>query len=123
MVKKKKVSEKKEIIHIKLESQEALKAKKDLLYSQIDLINLIKTIGRYKELREQELDKKMEISKKIKIIQKNIQKIKKEFPNLRPLEEKEKEKPLATPKMIIPKTSELEQELLDIQEKLRLMEN
>lgn len=122
MVKKKKNTEK-EVIHIKFDYGEAREGKKDLLYSQLDILHLIKTIKKYHELREKELDTKALISQKIKEVKKNINKIKLQLPKLKnKIIEKEEKNDKIISKRIIPKTSELEKELASIQEKLRRME-
>ncbi len=85
MVKKtKKSSVKQESpIHIKIDYIEARKGKKEILSSQINSINMIKILQRYRELRTEELEKKQMISKKIKEIKTNLSKLQKVLPALK----------------------------------------
>ena len=58
------------LIHIKLDYGEALQSKKDILYTEMDLLRILKIIKKYRELRIQELDLKLEIQKKLRQIKK-----------------------------------------------------
>jgi hypothetical protein len=64
--KSKKKKEKKTIIHIKLEYPEAKRGKEDILSSELCLLRILKNLNNYKETRNEELKKKIEIAKKIK---------------------------------------------------------
>lgn len=55
----------KELIHIKFEQSEALNSKKQILLSEKTLIEIMKTIRNYKELRKKELIFKTKLQKKI----------------------------------------------------------
>lgn len=54
------------LIHVKLDYDEALIGKKDVLSLQINLIEILKRIQRFKAFRDQELKNKIEIVKQIK---------------------------------------------------------
>ena len=53
------------LLHVKLEYEEGVQSKKDVLSSERDLIRLIKVIRRYHLLIKEELDNKIRISKNI----------------------------------------------------------
>jgi len=74
---------KENIIHIKLEYQEALEAKKDILSSEMNLLRIAKKIKKYREFREEELELKLELFKKIKETKANIGKLQKTLPTLK----------------------------------------
>ena len=102
-------------LHVKLEFDESLNAKKELLYSQISLLNIARKIESYKELRNQELDKKASIRTKIKQANILLKKLKANMPKMKLEEEKEEFKQKVIEKS---RKSEIEHELRGIQEKL-----
>lgn len=71
------------VIHLKLEYSEAINNRKEVLSAEINILQLIKKIKRYHELRTQELKKKIEIQKKLKEITININKLNKLLPVLK----------------------------------------
>lgn len=111
-------------IHIRLENPEAVRGKRDLLSSEINLLKIFQSIEHFKRLRAEELKKKRLVVKKSGEIKKNLNKLKIILPNLKIpkiLKEevssiKKKEKNLDYK---IPKTkSKIEEELTEIQERL-----
>jgi len=100
-------------IHLRLEADEALDSRRNLLLTEINLLNLRKIISEYLKLRKEEFLKKQELKKKLKELVNDINKLKEELPKTR-LPKIEK-KPV-----IIEKTKKLklEDELKEIQEKL-----
>lgn len=54
------------LIHIKLEYDEGLQAKSDILYLEADFLKILKSIRTYHQIRMQELDLKITLSKKIR---------------------------------------------------------
>ncbi|MFH1503437.1 MAG: hypothetical protein ABIE36_02160 [Candidatus Diapherotrites archaeon] len=52
------------LLHVKLEYEEGVQSKKDILSSERDLIKLIKIMRRYHLLRKEELNNKLRIYKK-----------------------------------------------------------
>jgi hypothetical protein len=115
-----------DVVHLKLEYNEALEGKKDMLSSEVNLLQLLKAIKRYHIIRNQELSKRLEMQKKIKEIRVKIDLLTKLIPkpklpkNLQKAngDYLEKEAPLSWEKHLNP----LEKELKEIQEKLRELE-
>ena len=129
---KKKNSGKKEtqIIHVKLEHSEAIDSKRDVLISEMNILKLRKIIQKYSELRNKELDTKIEILNKIKICKKNLAKLEKLMPSPKVPEilketypkrisQEENSEPK---KRFSPKSNSLEIELEDIQRRLQSLQ-
>ncbi|HTY44194.1 MAG TPA: hypothetical protein VMC80_03050 [Patescibacteria group bacterium] len=55
-----------ENLHIKLEYDEGLQAKSDILYLQTDFLKILKSAKMYHQLRMQELELKIVLAKKIR---------------------------------------------------------
>jgi hypothetical protein len=131
-ISKKKNSNKKEaqIIHIKLEHSEAIDSKRDVLISEMNILKLKKIIQKYSELRNKELDTKIEILNKIKICKKNLAKLEKLMPSLKVPEilkdsysKKITQEETSEPKRrLTPKNTSLESELEDIQRRLQSLQ-
>lgn len=79
---KKNISKKEELVHVKLESSELIEAKRDMLSIQRDLLTLIKLIKRYHGFRTEELQKKIEMRRKIKDLNANLKLLQKTLPIL-----------------------------------------
>lgn len=71
------------LIHIKLEYEEALQSKKDILSSEMGLLKIAKIIKRYHFLRTKELKNKLKLHKKIKETKSNIRKLQIILPKLK----------------------------------------
>lgn len=114
------------VVHLKLEHNEAVEGKRTLLSSEINLLQLLKIIKKYQLLRNQELNKKIEMQKKIKEIRASLELVTRLIPNPDiPKEMQKKDKKDITKKT---KTSgekdltPLEEELKEIQRKLKELE-
>lgn len=116
------------IIHIKLEYSEAVQSKKDILGTQKDLIEVLKTLKRYHLIRLQELKTKELLYKKIKALKININKLNTSMPKIKiPKiishdEDYEDKKELKKIKEISGKEmkqTDLEKELAEIQKRLQ----
>lgn len=70
------------LVHIKLEYEESLEAKKDILYLESNLLNILKTMRKYHSIRMEELKLKMTLSKKIKSAENSIKSLKAEIPRI-----------------------------------------
>lgn len=103
-----------EVIHVKLESEEAVNSKKTLLSTEISLLNTIKYMRDYKKLRELELKSKKNLKIELKKLNIGIKNLRKILPNTR-IPEIEEETLGILKKGT---TKELEEELKDIKEKL-----
>jgi hypothetical protein len=115
------------LVHVKVEHNEAIQAKKDLLSLEIELIRVIRTIKKYQQLRTKELRLKKRFKgttgstlTRIKIIEKNLPRIKlREIPH----EDKQtKEEPKKQENKRRKNRDHLEKEIEQIQEKLRALE-
>jgi len=117
------------LIHIKIGYEDALKAKKNILSSEMNLIRISKKVKAYRSLRIEELKFKLKLIKKIKEAKTNIGKLKRTLPKLEIpeiLKEKEEESiEIEKLKSKIKKSSHdknLEIELQEIQDKLRSLQ-
>ena len=127
------------LIHVRLEANEALESKRDILALEMALIKVAQAIKRYKLLRSKELELKTQLHVKIKNTKADMRKLKTLLPTFKIpkiLEEKEKKKHpktssfpkntnVKTKKTISTKTKKekkptdnLEAQLKDIQNKL-----
>lgn len=68
------------IIHIKLDTNEALRSKRDVLETEADLIKIAQAIRNYKELRLKELEYKILLQAKVKELHSNLRKTKSILP-------------------------------------------
>ena len=109
-------------IHVKLEYGEVLTSKKEILASEMDIINIMKSMGRYVFLRQKELDLKSQFYREIKKIVINLRLLETSLPHIRVpkmlMPEVEKQKP-EEKKIKTMSEDGLESQLRDIQRKLR----
>ncbi len=111
-------------IYVKLEYEEALQSKKDILASQVSLLRMVQTIRRYRLLRLEELKIKAKIYRKIKELVTNIKKIKADLPHVKVPQIKKHDEEKEFVKRIKDTTgneydNNLEIQLQQIQEKLK----
>lgn len=123
------VKEKSSPVHIRLNYDEAKDSRKDLLSSEINLLQIIKRIQNYQELRMKELEIKQDVLIKMGEVRKNIMGLEKVLPKLKLpkiLKKKEnfeiKEESMR-PVMRRRRGLSIQDELLEIQSKLRELEN
>ena len=110
------------VVHIKFNRPEAIQSKRDLLFAQRSILELLKHIKRYHLLRKKELVLKEKANKKIKETNKEINHLKRTLPKPKlpdilkeeGKEEKKEDKKEGTPK--------IDQELEEIQKKLAQLE-
>jgi len=69
------------VIYIKLDYMEALKAKRSILSSELSSLNIAKKIARYRVIRVEELGLKSKLYEKIKETKSNIRKLQILLPN------------------------------------------
>lgn len=69
-------------IHIRLENDEAVRMKKDLLYLEISVVRALQIINRYKKLREKNYEYKKLLKEKIKQTHSDLNKLKKTLPKI-----------------------------------------
>ena len=71
------------LIHVKFEYDEAVEAKKEILKSQIEVLRVLKVIKNYHKLRSQELNNKLKLHRKIKLLITHINKLKTTLPKIK----------------------------------------
>ena len=126
-------------IHIKLEYPEAVKSKRDILSTEMNLLRILKVIKKYHALRMNELDMKIKLHKKESELKSSLKKMQVTFPKIKlpdilkkedyfEVEEKEEhsEKKDIRSKVKQVKEKEhqndIEYQLREIQEKLRALQ-
>ncbi len=125
------VSKEENLIHVKLEYGEAVRAKREILSSEMKLLQLAKIIKNYHTLRLEELKTKMKLHRKIKETLGEIRKIqatvpKVKIPDILRREEndgevKEIERKIASVKNKNSNNS-IENQLREIQDKLKSLQ-
>ncbi len=120
------MKEQQNLIHVKIDYEEALQSKRDILASEKDILQILKTLKRYHLLRKEELTLKLKLQVKIKELKLNLKKLSETLPKVKtsPLPKKEESKDgkatTATPKTKEEKEEDdLEKQLREIQDKLR----
>jgi len=115
------------LIHIKLEFEEALQSKKDILSSEINLLRIARILKNYHSLRSKELKLKLTLYKKIKEMKSSVRKLEQTLPKIKIpkiLEDKdyleEEIKPKETKKIM--HEDNIEEQLKDIQAKLNSLQ-
>jgi hypothetical protein len=111
-------------IHVRLEYQEALQSKKDLLSSEITFLKIASSIKRYSILRLEELKIKNKLAGKIKELKVSSIRVNNSFPKIKISQEEKKEKTEEKEFEIDKKyfKSDLEFELEEIQRELMKLE-
>ena len=79
---KKNTGKKDELIHVKLEYDELIQAKRDFLSLQRDFLRLIKFLKRYHAVRTDELNRKTLMNKKFRQLNINVRSLQKILPRL-----------------------------------------
>lgn len=112
-------------IHLKFEHEEAINSKRDLLTSEIDLLNITKSFGEFMALRALELKAKAKLFREMKKLVTEINRLEKalpefEIPRIIKTPTKRKEAGQEKAKGIsIGKNEGIESQLQEIQRKLR----
>ena len=65
------------LIHIRLEYEDAIQFKKDILSSEMDLLRIIQTIKRYHKFRSDEFKLKIKLHRQIKTLLTEINRLQK----------------------------------------------
>lgn len=119
------------LIHVKLGYEEAFQSKKDILYLEMDLLKISKTIKSYHILRSDELELKLKFHKKIREVNTNLRKLQTILPKLKIPEILKKDKDIEETSKLEegiqkPKKSQedetLEFQLQEIQKKLDILQ-
>jgi hypothetical protein len=118
------------LIHLRFDYSRAKNAKKDLLTSEISLLNIAKAIKNYKTLRLEELKKKEMIYSKIKSTKTDLTKLKRSLPKVvipkilkkEVVDEDEKKEDKHHKQNKVTKYGTIEDQLRQIQAKLKALE-
>ena len=109
-------------MHVKLEFIEAKEDKKQILYLESQVLQMLTAIKKYRELREQELKNKQKINTTLKKASKNLKGLKKIIPKIEtskiPLKEEEKEETPKIPATLTNRKSDIELQIQAIQKRL-----
>jgi len=121
---KKNTNKNEELIHVKLEYDELVQAKRGFISLQRDLLSLVKFIKRYHTFRTVVLNRKAAMNKKLKELDINMKVLYKVLPKLevppilkKSVEEEHEELETPTPRNV-PSDRSIEKELEDIQNRL-----
>lgn len=71
------------LIHIKLEREEALESRRDMLASQITLLKILKKINGYRAYRAREFELKLKFYTKVKELKTSLGNLEKALPKLK----------------------------------------
>ena len=110
------------LLHIRLDQDELIKSKKEILSTEADLIRILQTLKKYQLLRTKELILKTRLLKKLKETKTEIKKLEEILPKPkipRILREIDNEKEKLN---LNPKKDNLEFQLEEIQKRLRELE-
>jgi hypothetical protein len=112
------------LVYVKLEYEEALESKRDILASQASLLRIIQAMRHYRLLRLEELRVKAQVYRKIKELITSINKIKENLPQIKipSIKKKDEEKEFVKKikdKQEIDYDDSLDSQLREIQERLR----
>jgi len=115
------------LIHIKIEYEEGLNSKKNILTSQMNFLKISKTLERYKTLRIEELKIKKKLYSKIKETNLDLKKIqivlpKIKIPEILKRDKKIEKETIKIPEKIIKTNDSLESQLEEIQRKLSALQ-
>lgn len=127
MKKHSKVLKEPELIHVKLEYNEVLQSKKDILSLQMDLIKAITTIKKYHFLRTMEMQKKEDLYAQIKQLNIKHKKLQTILPKLKLpkilQKHQEIEQVIKKDEIIsLPSDQNLERQLQEIQNRLQQLQ-
>ena len=125
----KKMSKGENFIHLKFEHSEAVNSKRDLLTSEIELLNIIKSFEKFMALRALELKLKSKFFRESKKIEAEVKHLEKSLPDVeipRVLKSNAPKKisemrrtEISEPTLKTTRNDTLESQLADIQRKLR----
>lgn len=115
------------VMYVKLENDEGVKAKSDILSIQMSLLKILRAMRGYSKTRAEELKIKSKLFNSIKETNANIKKIQENIPKLTtsPIKKPEEEhefKSILKERRSEKQDTDLESQLRDIQEKLRALQ-
>jgi len=110
-------------VYLKLEYSESVYSKKNILSTEMSLLNIAKIIKKYQLLREEEFILRIQIYKLIKEINSAIRKTKTSMPSIKIPEKQKGDEVQTRERRKIEDNQDLEEQLQEIQEKLKELEN
>lgn len=116
------------LIHIKLENEEALESRRQILTSEREFLQMMQKIKNYHLLRSKELDTKIRLRNKIRSLINDIRKLQRTLPKLEIPKILQKEEDVEIEKIKV-KTKkkkygdDIEFQLQEIQDKLNTLQN
>lgn len=121
------MSNDKNLIHVRLENEEAFESKRQILISEEGFLKIMQSIKGYNNLRSKELDTKIILYNRIRSLMSDIRKIKRILPKVeipKILQKEEDIKTDITKKRIKKKKygDEIESQLQEIQDKLNALQ-
>ena len=114
-----------DLVHLKFEYNEAINARKQILSLEKDSLTIAQSIRDYNEIRTRELNAKIKLNNKIRLLSNDIKKLQKILPKAdlpRILQKKEEIKEKGTKAKIKKYNPDIESQLKDIQNKLNALE-
>ncbi len=110
-----------ELIYVKFDYYESLESKRNVLSSEMSLLNIMKAMKKYNVLRQEEMRKKEQMLKLIKQLEATLKKSKASLPLPRTPEKTKKgsKEESKSAKAIKTFDDDLENQLREIQERLR----
>ena len=115
------------LIHVKLENEEALESKRQILTSEGDFLKIMQSIKGYHNLRSKELNTKIILYNKVKSLMSDIRKIQRILPKVEIPKILQKEEDIKTDTTKIKRKKkkygdEIESQLQEIQDKLNALQ-
>ncbi|MEK6820103.1 MAG: hypothetical protein AABX71_00140 [Nanoarchaeota archaeon] len=109
-----------ENVHVKLEIGESISSKKNLLSAEINLLNIIKNLEKYRKARDIELKKKSRLRTELKKLIADMRALEKNLPETRDIK-RSKEGKIKMELIGKVKSAKLEFELEEIKRKLEML--
>jgi hypothetical protein len=112
------------IIHVKIDYDDAVQSKRDLLSSERDFLRVLKIVKRYHLLRKEELTNKLKLQNKMKDLKTNLAKLneilpKVKIPNILKKDKEDLQEGNHKKSKENDRDNDLESQLREIQERLR----
>lgn len=118
----------KEVLYIKIEHNPAVKLEKDILASEVGILNLLRIIRAYHESKNKEISLRLKAQKKMKDLQDSLTKLEGLLPEVKEVEinkeeiYKKPEKKTTSSKKQFSEKDEIQRQLQDIQDKLQILD-
>lgn len=106
-------------IHVRLGYEEAIQSKKDILFSEMTLIRILKSVKKFRLLRKEELELKSNLHDKMKEVNIDIRKIQLLLPKPKMPEILKSPHEFKLKKEETKEDTDLENQLREIQERLK----